>query len=206
MDDELDDPVAMGARPPRSRAQQRAEALRRVCLSFLGGGDPRRARPRLIALLDTAVHDGDIDRVEILLRTVGGRVRVSAETGQRVACDGVVQPVVVKGAVPLAVGGSYDPISRALRTALIARDGGCRFPGCTAPVQWCDVHHIVASSRGGPTSEANTGLFCRPCHVLIHEGGWRVKLNADRSVTARRGRWQFISQPRLRPPPGGPSP
>ena len=40
VDDELDDPVAMGARPPRSRAQQRAEALRRS-LPVL----PRRGRP-----------------------------------------------------------------------------------------------------------------------------------------------------------------
>ena len=33
--------------------------------------------------------------------------------------------------------------------ALIARDGGCSFPGCTHPPSWCDRHHILDWILGG---------------------------------------------------------
>ncbi|HEY5230226.1 MAG TPA: DUF222 domain-containing protein, partial [Galbitalea sp.] len=32
--------------------------------------------------------------------------------------------------------------TKAQRTALGARDGGCRFPGCDKPPSWCEAHHI----------------------------------------------------------------
>jgi len=33
--------------------------------------------------------------------------------------------------------------SRAQRRALELRDGQCVFPGCDAPVNWCDAHHVL---------------------------------------------------------------
>ena len=42
--------------------------------------------------------------------------------------------------------------------ALTARDGGCSFPGCTHPPQWCDRHHILDWILGGPTD-----LKISPC-------------------------------------------
>ena len=35
--------------------------------------------------------------------------------------------------------------------ALVARDGGCRWVGCTVPASWCEVDHLIAWEHGGRT-------------------------------------------------------
>src|SRR5712691_8435043 len=50
----------------------------------------------------------------------------------------------------------------ALRRALGARDGGCRFPGCDRPPGWTDAHHMEHWADGGATALSNTVLLCRP--------------------------------------------
>lgn len=61
-----------------------------------------------------------------------------------------------------------------LRRAVIARDGGCAFPGCDRPAHWCDCHHIIYWADGGPTMLDNLILQCRFHHRLVHEGGWTI--------------------------------
>jgi len=39
--------------------------------------------------------------------------------------------------------------------ALIARDAGCSFPGCTHPASWCERHHILDWILGGLTDLDN---------------------------------------------------
>jgi len=53
------------------------------------------------------------------------------------------------------------------------RDRTCRFPGCNAPVQYCDLDHRVPFPQG-PTDEANLEAFCRHHHRLKHHGDWQV--------------------------------
>ena len=47
-----------------------------------------------------------------------------------------------------------------LRRAVAARDRGCAHPGCTRPVSWCEIHHIVPWETGGPTTLSNAALLC----------------------------------------------
>ena len=56
--------------------------------------------------------------------------------------------------------------------ALAHRDGGCVFPGCDRPSEWCDAHHLVHWPSGGPTDLDNLALLCRRHHVAVHEGRW----------------------------------
>jgi hypothetical protein len=42
--------------------------------------------------------------------------------------------------------------TEAQRLALAARDRGCSFPGCDAPAQRCQAHHVIEHQDGGPTS------------------------------------------------------
>ncbi|WP_407820034.1 HNH endonuclease signature motif containing protein, partial [Staphylococcus aureus] len=53
------------------------------------------------------------------------------------------------------------------RTALIARDRGCAFPGCTCVPAWTDAHHIRHWANGGPTVMNNLVLLCRSHHRLM---------------------------------------
>ncbi len=61
-----------------------------------------------------------------------------------------------------------------------ARDGHCRYPGCSRPAVACELDHVVARQHGGPTSEANLCALCERHHDLKHSG-WRVVLHPDRS-------------------------
>ncbi len=90
-----------------------------------------------------------------------GGIRVAQETARRIACDAATVtmrhgPV---GGV-LDVGRRTRTISPALRRALAARDGQCRFPGCAA--RRCDGHHIRHWADGGETALSNLVLLCRP--------------------------------------------
>ncbi|HET9633086.1 MAG TPA: HNH endonuclease signature motif containing protein, partial [Terrabacter sp.] len=59
----------------------------------------------------------------------------------------------------------------AQRRALAQRDGGCSYPGCTIPPQWCDAHHVVHWLHGGATDLSNGALLCGRHHIVVHERG-----------------------------------
>jgi hypothetical protein len=85
---------------------------------------------------------------------------------------------------PLEVGRATRTVSRAQRTALVVRDGGCGFPGCDRPQSWCEAHHLRHWLHGGPTDLANLTLLCRAHHRAVHEGGWRLDRDPDGRLTA----------------------
>jgi len=60
--------------------------------------------------------------------------------------------------------------------ALIARDQGCAFPGCTDPPEWTEKHHVIPWSEGGPTDLDNLCLLCDYHHDRIDTGGWQVTM------------------------------
>jgi len=60
--------------------------------------------------------------------------------------------------------------------ALIARDQGCAFPGCTDPPEWTERHHIVPWRQGGRTDLDNLCLLCDFHHDRIDTGGWRITM------------------------------
>ena len=104
---------------------------------------------------------------------------ISAETSRRLLCDAGIVPIL-NGAdgTPLDVGRKRRTLPAALRRAVIARDRGCRFPGCTNR-RFVDGHHLRHWSDGGETSLANTILLCSRHHTLVHEGGFRAVSDGD---------------------------
>ncbi|MGF0118634.1 DUF222 domain-containing protein [Promicromonospora sp. Marseille-Q5078] len=74
--------------------------------------------------------------------------------------------------------GTYA-VPAALRAYLQARDGSCRFPGCTRPAARADVDHTVAWADGGATTAANLAHLCRRHHVLKHQTQWLARQDAD---------------------------
>jgi 5-methylcytosine-specific restriction endonuclease McrA len=69
-----------------------------------------------------------------------------------------------------------------MRKALLIRDRGCTAPGCYCPLGRLEAHHIVHWIDGGATAVNNLVLLCRRHHRFVHEGGWRIALNADGSA------------------------
>ena len=101
---------------------------------------------------------------------------LTADEIRRISCDANLTRVVFgPDSQPLDVGRTKRLVTPALRIAVMARDLHCVFPGCDRPASWCDVHHLIPWSEGGPTSLDNLVLLCRHHHTLIHEGGWRIE-------------------------------
>jgi HNH endonuclease len=73
--------------------------------------------------------------------------------------------------------------------ALIAREGGCSFPGCDHPPQWCDRHHILDWIDGGPADLDNLTLLCRYHHTHFLQKGWSCRINGDRLPEWIPPRW-----------------
>ena len=48
------------------------------------------------------------------------------------------------------------------------RDGGCTYPGCDAPPQWTDAHHLLHWADFGPSNLSNAALLCERHHTIVH--------------------------------------
>ena len=124
---------------------------------------------------------------------LGGVGPIHPEIARRMACDAVRTVVTVAPApndsswmlgtpaAPLSVGRATRTIPASIRTALILRDQGCRFPGCDRRPAWTDGHHIIHWADGGATELTNLVSLCRTHHRRVHEEGWRIHI-ADGSA------------------------
>jgi hypothetical protein len=75
---------------------------------------------------------------------------------------------------PLDLGRKTRAISPALKRALEARDGGCRFPGCDR-TRFTEGHHVEHWADGGVTELSNLITLCTFHHRLVHEGGFGLR-------------------------------
>ena len=94
---------------------------------------------------------------------------LSAGDIRRLACDADIIPATLGGTSQiLDLGRGNRLFTGPTRQALVLRDRGCVFPGCTAPPTICEGHHITPWWNGGRTDLGNAVLLC-PCHHRIIE-------------------------------------
>ena len=121
-------------------------------------------------------------------------------------CDPAIHALVLDTlGVPVDLGREQRYANRAQRRVLAARDGGCVFPGCNAPVGWCDAHHVVDWDHGGGTDLPNLALLCRYHHGITHRHGWTMTATADHRFiwTTPTGRTLHSQRHRGRDPGSG---
>ena len=145
--------------------------------------------------------------LEDLVAGRGGRVVdgpvLDGPTVSRLFCDSAVHRVVMAGrSAILDYGTSTRTIPAPLWNALVIRDEHCRFPGCDRPSVWCEGHHVVWVTQGGPTELANLVLVCSRHHHVLHQPGWHAKLRPDGTfeVTDPNGQVRCTSPPRAECP------
>ncbi|MBW3605359.1 MAG: HNH endonuclease, partial [Actinobacteria bacterium] len=188
----------------RDKGRSNASRLITIIVAYLAGTPGGRARPSMIILTDAAAladtagaavaPDDWSSTAPLLWSTHRPRVELTAAAVQRLSCD--VRHVLVDGADVLGVSAAHPAVSATLRAALIARDSGCRFPGCLAPVDQCENHHVTPISNGGPTTLENLALVCANHHHAIHDSGGRSTLAPDGTMTFTRRGVALTSQPR----------
>jgi len=106
--------------------------------------------------------------------------QLSADQLLRIADQAEIWPTIIdRNGVPLALGRTRRIATRGQTMALIAREGGCSFPGCDHSPQWCDRHHILDWIDGGPTDLDNLTLLCRYQHTHFLQNGWSCRISGD---------------------------
>jgi hypothetical protein len=129
-------------------------------------------------------------------------------TTRTLLCDPDLFALVVDSlGVPLDMGRHVRLATTAQRRALAARDGGCVFPGCTLPPQWCDAHHLDEFNHGGQTNLDRLASLCRRHHGVTHRKDWTMHATPDGWFfwTSPSGR-TFLSQRHGRRRTGPPPP
>jgi len=168
--------VEAAAGPPRPdlpRPAQLAEGL--LALASTSGSAPPR-RPRLVATIDVADATAAVAGT-LRAALVQDAPVLSARLADLLSDNAQLLVQVTDGRNPLAELKDADEVPAATRRAVRARDRGCRFPGCDAPEDWCDVHHLTPRAAGGTHEPTNLALGCRRHHRLVHRQRWRPRLD-----------------------------
>jgi hypothetical protein len=165
-----------GAEPPMlQRDPINADALALIAEGMLAKGPDGRSageRAQVVVHVDETALSGDEDgprRCEL-----DDGAPISPETARRLSCDCSRATMVDTEDGPQEASRRKRTVPAHMRRELSARDGGCRFPGCTHR-RWVDNHHIQHWSKGGETVPENMVQLCRRHHRLVHEGGFTVE-------------------------------
>jgi hypothetical protein len=141
-------------------------------------GPARKPRPTGIVLVDfdtftQTYEDVDLDSIRRDLLNTGP---IPSRTAQLMTCDADIQRLVIDPhGQPLNLGRATPTITSSQRRALTVRDGGCVFPTCERPAQWCDAHHIHERQHNGPSDLDNLVLLCRHHHRAVHGYDWTIE-------------------------------
>jgi len=164
---------------------------------YVKDGLPQRLADALVVLASNQIaKDPDPDRATVVVSTSLGALQsddlgcdlqgsgvVHPEIARRISCDCRLQFVLRRdNGTAVGIGRADRNIPPYLRREMLARDGGCTFPGCGTR-RYVDGHHIWHWEDGGPTNLENLTTVCRFHHKLVHEFGWKVYL--DRNQVSR---------------------
>jgi len=156
-----------------AETSDQADGVVAMAEAALRGSSERVAKPPV----EVMVH---VDAATLTGHTSIGD-GISAETSRRLLCDcGVVPTLEDQSGRLIDAGRKRRTVAPSLRRALVARDRGCRFPGCTNTR--CDAHHIEHWIDDGETTADNLVLLCRRHHRYVHEFGFRLDAAPDGDV------------------------
>ncbi len=192
----------------RTPDQRRADALSPLLREHRGAPTTIGDRPRIVV----TIGEQDLrERAEKAGKLAKG-AEITAGDLRRLCCDADLMPVVLGGASEiLDVGRTQRLVTPAIRKTLTLRDGGCVFPGCTAPDSACEAHHITPWWAGGHTALTNLVLLCPHHHKLVEpdrynrsEDRWIIHIDPDtgQPVLTPPGRTTKFAS-RADPPPHG---
>lgn len=148
-----------------------------------GVGNTAPGGGNLLVLIDVDTlvdggHDGGVCETD-------SGVPIPVATARRLACDSGLIPIVLDGnGAVLDEGRAKRLATRAQRAAIAAMHRTCVFPGCEVTVDDCRIHHTEEWTRDqGETNLADLAPLCETHHHDVHEGGWRLELDAGRVAT-----------------------
>lgn len=170
----------------RSLSRRRGDALADLAAWYHRGARPAGNPPNIDVVVDVATLNGDTPDLAQIRCDLDGVGPVSRSTLEQVGCSATLTRLVMAGkSVVLDMGRRTRFATSAQRRAIVLRDGGCLFPSCDRPHQWCDIHHIEGFARGGRTDIAKMLPLCARHHTLIHNSKWTISINPDSTFSFR---------------------
>ena len=160
----------------RTTEQRLADGLIELASAYAKGEvNGGRENPNLLITIPATSLTGDSDEPGY---TSWGD-RIPAFVARRLAEFANLQRVVMAGSHVLDLGRTVRYATDRQYEALVARDGGCREPGCTIPPAWCQIDHLHDWILGGETDLDNLVLWCTFHHHQKHLPGVIVLGNAN---------------------------
>ncbi|PPF47380.1 hypothetical protein C5B85_03770 [Pseudoclavibacter sp. AY1F1] len=174
----------------RTQPQRRMDALASILTSYAESTDAPRIggeAPTLVVVTTEAGLEGNPARPEDVSHFEHTGEPVPASFAAKVMCDGFIRVAVqgTNGEI-LDLGRRRRLFTTGQRRAIFVRDRHCRAPGCRAPARWCETHHAVPWSEGGPTDVKDGILLCSFHHHKVHRDRLTLILGAD-------GRWRVVA-------------
>jgi hypothetical protein len=163
---------------PATLGQRQADGLLALASATItADADPDRAT--VVAVVELAAICDDDPRATAELET---GEPLATETARRLVCDSRLSVLVQDPAGrAVGLGTTARTVTPALRRALTARDGHCRFGDCTSR-RFLHGHHI--RHWPAPTEMGNLALVCYSHHHSLHEGGWHLTGDPEGALTA----------------------
>jgi Domain of unknown function (DUF222)/HNH endonuclease len=169
-------PTDAGGRDERSAAQRRHDAFADL-LALAQRASELTPVNGPSAVVHVSMTAEQFEAGTGLVHTSHGQ-RLSVAQALRLADQAVIAWVVHN-----STGGILD-YGRARRCAtpqqaeaLFVRDGGCAFPGCSIPAEWCERHHVIEWATGGVTSLDNMVTMCPYHHRRFTGAGWCIEFH-----------------------------
>jgi hypothetical protein len=156
--------------------------------SFSRNGPSRFGRPEVVVVLDARSETVEANNGKPVVDW-GLPVELPQRTFEELFERADVHPVITMNGVVLYapgevnLGRSTRLANRAQRRALRAMYATCGVHGCAVKFDNCQPHHVRFWEKGGPTDLANLVPLCSRHHHLVHEGGWKLAIGPDRTVT-----------------------
>ncbi|WP_406248732.1 DUF222 domain-containing protein [Microbacterium sp. M] len=159
----------------RTRPQKQHDALatalgiaaRHHDMPTLGG-----AAPTLVVQIDAKDYATGTGWAHI----AGVDTPVSTSVAAHLACHAMIQRVLIDEGRIIGITTTDRIFNAYQRRAIILRDKECLIPGCHVPATWCEIHHVIEHSHGGPTSTSNGVPLCYWHHRTIDHSGWHIRI------------------------------
>ena len=131
------------------------------------GPKPKTVRPELVVYLQV----DDLRQLAAGHATTAHGAHVPPGQLRQLLCTAKILPAVLGGNSELLdFGREARLVPASLKRAVLARDRGCLVPGCTAPPEQLEYHHIIPWWAGGQTSLENIAPGCRTHHMDYDSG------------------------------------
>jgi hypothetical protein len=160
-----------GERDPRTPGQRRHDALLEALKLLYASGDLPTANGCATTLVLTATVDDFANGTGIVQTAHGYAVPTAVADRWLDPKAKAILVLLSKSKKILAYSDQQRLFTEQQRLAMYARDKGCSYPGCDAPLSWTQAHHVTDYAITKRTCVDDGTLVCTANHALFEQMG-----------------------------------